>query len=88
MIIIFNQQLHDQPLWPHQGDNVNQTSIGLSALKQQILSSGDDLMKPRSSLQGGSEKRFRQHFFGSNYISVAHFFEHKKIMGDRYVRAS
>lgn len=30
MIIIFNQQLHGQPLiplWPHQGDKVNQTSV-------------------------------------------------------------
>lgn len=63
MIIIFNQQLHDQPLRPHQGDDVNQTSVGLSALKQQILSSGDDLMKPGSSLQGGSEKEVQTTLF-------------------------
>lgn len=31
---------------------------------QKILSSGDYFTKPKSSLEGGSEKRFRQHFLG------------------------
>lgn len=31
---------------------------------KKILSSGDYFTKPKSSLEGGSEKRFRQHFLG------------------------
>lgn len=47
--------------------------IGLSALKQQILSSGDDLMKPGSSLQGGSEKEVQTALFGQQLYFCGSF---------------